>query len=155
MLLFTTSCSFANPVKNMAKKIKLMNIASYEIKWLMRIDEPYTHSEYKLIYESGNKGDIKLIKNSMDNIHPNGGSAFTSIRQKAQGILLLKDKSSNSIQIDISDIGFFVGSNRAENALFYSNELSKIIEEIILKFEHKDKLLLTDTFFKRLSNSEN
>jgi hypothetical protein len=83
-----------------------MNIVSYKIKWLVNIDQPYLHSEYKIIFKGRDENTIKKIKESMNNVFLHDRSASTFIHQAAQGILILKDKNGKTEQIDISDIGF-------------------------------------------------
>ena len=68
---------------------------------------------------------------------------------------MLKDLNGKVEQIDISEIGFFVGGNRSENALFYADGLSKIIKNILTKTEDKDKLVITEDFFENISKYKN
>jgi len=150
ILLLGNSCSFANPVKDMAKKIKQMGVTSYELKWMVQDEEQV----FIVIYEGAKEKISNKIKDAMNYLVPSGGSQFISIGLASYGILTLKDEKDFTIDIGISPLGFSAYNGSTLACYFYSKKLSNIINDMVNKSEYKNRLIMEDDLFEILSKKK-
>ena len=143
---------FATSTQKMVKRVKQMDISSFELEWTI----PQKGEEvYISIYEGSDLAIIEAIKQAMDSVVPHSKRSFTYIWVKALGMLKLKADDGSEEKIDIAHCCFFVGGDRVESAAFYSPELSGIVKDIIDNSPHKNRLVMTEDLYNILAEGGN
>jgi len=138
-------------VKQMVRKLKQIEIIGYELRFNIRHKK-----EEKLITILKGKEQSLLshIKDSLDDFVLSGGSKYEEIDIAASGFLTILGQNGFKQTIDITEIGFFPSGTRRYGNLFYSRKLANIIKKMINISGYKDRVLITNDFFERLSGKK-
>lgn len=144
--IFTLEPSYAlnDPVEQMVKRVKQMDIISYRLEWAVNRNGDW---EYFSIYEGNDKRICDGIKNAMDDIIIE--DSFTSV---SIGTLVLVDKDSVEEKIDICDLGFIAeGGRKSFRGFFISSNLAEIVKSMVEQSAYKDRIAMPENLFERLS----
>ena len=150
--LFTQVIDFSSPPEKLAKRIKSMDIASFELQW-----DTGNEDEHNLVVvcEGVDKAVIAAIQKAMDEIILHSKSDLSFIFMNPLGALILRGNDGSEERIDIAPCSFFVGRQRVANTAFYSPALSAIIKDIYEHLSDRGSLIMTEKLFETLAKGGN
>lgn len=150
--VFTYVVDFSTPAEKLAKRIKKMNIASFELQW-----DTGRGKEQNLIvvYEGINKNVAQAIQGAMDEIILHSQSDLSYIFVPALGILTLRGNDGSEERIDITHCSFFAGKQRVANAAFYCPALAGVVKDIYDHVPNRERLIMTEKLFETLAKGGN